>query len=196
MSDQRSARQIELIEAAGKILTRSGVSGLTTKNLAVEMGFSESAIYRHFSSKEGIILAMLDYMEESIEKSYAVAYKASDSAEEQFRGLFQSQCNYFSNNPHFVVAVFSDGLMEQSQAINDGILRVMGIKRKYLIPILTAGQEKGVFNSSIETAELADIIVGAFRLNMLKWKLNNFSFDIRSKGVTLTESLLNLINKN
>jgi AcrR family transcriptional regulator len=61
-----SDRQIEIIEAAGKILTRSGISGLTIKNLAKEMQFSESAIYRHFTSKEEIIVAMLEYLAQMI----------------------------------------------------------------------------------------------------------------------------------
>lgn len=49
-------RQLEIIEATGKILTKSGTSGLTIKNLAKEMNFSESAIYRHFASKEILYL--------------------------------------------------------------------------------------------------------------------------------------------
>ena len=61
-------RQFEIIEAAGKILTSSGVGGLTIKNLAKEMQFSESAIYRHFKSKEDIIVAMLNYLANSILK--------------------------------------------------------------------------------------------------------------------------------
>ena len=61
-------RQLEIIEAAGKILTASGVSGLTIKNLAKEMQFSESAIYRHFKSKEEIIIAMLNYLADNIDK--------------------------------------------------------------------------------------------------------------------------------
>ena len=61
-------RQLELIEAASRLLTTSGVNGLTIKNLAKEMNFSESAIYRHFSSKEDIILAMLDYLAENIDE--------------------------------------------------------------------------------------------------------------------------------
>jgi hypothetical protein len=43
MTTAISDRQLEIIEAAGKILTASGVSGLTIKNLAMEMKFSESA---------------------------------------------------------------------------------------------------------------------------------------------------------
>ena len=57
-----SDRQLEIIEATGKILTASGLSGLTIKNLAKEMKFTESAIYRHFESKEAIIITMLNYL--------------------------------------------------------------------------------------------------------------------------------------
>ncbi|MCK5280372.1 MAG: helix-turn-helix transcriptional regulator, partial [Cyclobacteriaceae bacterium] len=58
--DNITERQLDIIEAAGRILTSSGVSGLTIKNLAKEMKFSESAIYRHFTSKEEIIIALLE----------------------------------------------------------------------------------------------------------------------------------------
>jgi AcrR family transcriptional regulator len=34
-------RQLEIIEVAGKLLTNSGINGLTIKNLANEMNFSE-----------------------------------------------------------------------------------------------------------------------------------------------------------
>ncbi len=59
-------RQLEIIEATGKLLTTSGLNGLTIKNLALEMNFSESAIYRHFSSKEEIIITLLKYLNEKI----------------------------------------------------------------------------------------------------------------------------------
>ena len=61
-------RQLEIIEAAGKILNSSGVTGLTIKNLAKEMKFSESAIYRHFASKEEIIIAMLNYLAQEVDE--------------------------------------------------------------------------------------------------------------------------------
>ena len=54
-------RQLEIIESAGKILTISGVGGLTIKKLAKEMGFSEAALYRHFKSKEELAVHTLDH---------------------------------------------------------------------------------------------------------------------------------------
>lgn len=193
MSSKRSSRQIELIEAAGKILTKSGVGGLTTKNLAAEMNFSESAIYRHFSGKEEIITAMLNYLAENMEARYSTACQTAETVEKQFRCLFQNQCSFFHEHPHFVAVVFSDGLMEQSESINQAIMQVMQVKRKYLIPILTEGQAKGIFKTEINAAELASIVMGAFRLQMFQWKISGFSADIKAQGDSLINSLLTLI---
>ena len=128
MTTTISDRQLEIIEAAGKILTASGISGLTIKNLAREMKFSESAIYRHFTSKEEIIIALLEYLANSMDERLSKAISNEQTPEKKFINLFQNQFTFFKKNPHFVVAVFSDGLMEESQRINETILKIMQVK--------------------------------------------------------------------
>ena len=117
-----SDRQLEIIEAAGKILTASGISGLTIKNLAKEMKFSESAIYRHFTSKEEIIIALLEYLAQSMDERYTNAISSEQSPEEKFFKLFQNQFSFFKKQQKKKKAVLSDGLMEESQPINETIL--------------------------------------------------------------------------
>ena len=190
-----SERQFEIIEAAGKILTTSGVSGLTIKNLAKEMKFSESAIYRHFTSKEEIIIALLDYLAKSMDERYTNAISAKQTPEEKFTTLFQNQFSFFKNNPHFVVAVFSDGLMEESQRINETILKIMAVKMKHLMPIILEGQKKKIFVNSVTSDELMHIIMGTFRLQMFKWRMSNFQFDIIKNGNTMIQSVLTIIKK-
>lgn len=190
-----TSRQLEIIEAAGKILTVSGVSGLTIKNLAKEMKFSESAIYRHFTSKEEIIIAMLDYIAGIIDQRLNDAVLVTDDPEAKFKAVFQSQFNFFNNNPHFVVAVFSDGLMEESQRINEIINKLMLVKMKHLMPIIMEGQQKGVYTNSVTTEELMSIVMGTFRLLMYKWRIANFQFDIKRNGENMVQSLLTLIKK-
>ena len=185
-------RQFEIIEAAGKILTSSGVSGLTIKNLAKEMKFSESAIYRHFASKEDIIVAMLNYLAESTNERLS-GLTDSLAHEERFKALFKEQFRFFKNNPHFVVAVFSDGLMEESQRINEIIGKIMTVTIKHLMPIIKEGQQKGVFTNAITTEELMHIVMGAFKLQMFKWRIANFQFDIIKNGDNMVQSILTLI---
>ncbi len=185
-------RQFEIIEAAGRILTSSGVSGLTIKNLAKEMQFSESAIYRHFASKEEIILAMLLYLADSIDSRLTNAIKSSDP-EENFKALFYDQISFFKMNPHFVVAVFSDGLFEESSLINETFLKLMNVKTKHLMQLIMEGQQKGVFTNAVTSGELVNIIMGTFKLQMFKWMIADFQFDITRSGENMVQSLLTLI---
>lgn len=187
-----TTRQLELIEAACKLLTRSGVTGLTIKNLAKEMNFSESAIYRHFASKEEIVIAMLQYLAGNTEERLAnLPYY--DQPEDNFKEMFREQFRFFKNNTHFIVTVFSDGLMEESRLINMEIKKLMATKIKYLMKIIQDGQQKKVFCTSIATEDLAYIVMGAFKLQMFKWRLSNFDYDISEVGEKMISSLLTII---
>ncbi len=185
-------RQLEIIEAAGKILTKSGVGGLTIKNLAKEMHFSESAIYRHFESKEEIIIALLEYLAETLDSRFN-SVSSSYSPEEKFTAIFRNQLLFFKENPHFCVAVFSDGLLEESERINQTILKIMTVIMTHLMPIIMEGQQKKVFTTAITTEELMHIVLGTFRLQMFKWRIAGFQFDIFRNGENMIQSLLTLI---
>lgn len=112
---QVTGRQIEIIEGAGKILTASGVSGLTIKRLAQEMKFSEVAIYRHFQNKEAILITMLQYLAHNMDKRFPEV-DSTLSEIDRFKILFDSQIQFFKKNKHFVVVVFSDGPLEDIEA--------------------------------------------------------------------------------
>jgi len=188
-----SDRQFEIIEAAGKILSASGVSSLTIKNLAQAMKFSESAIYRHFDSKEEIVVAMLGYLAENMDDRLSKVISAQKNPTENLEAIFLDQFAFFSKNPHFVVAVFSDGLMEASQKINAAILHIMQVKMKHLMPVIMQGQQQGFFTNAITTEEMMHIIMGSFRLQMFKWRIANFQFDIQRQGVSMLHAISTLI---
>lgn len=190
-----SEKQIEIIQATGKILTDSGVAGLTIKKLAKEMQFSESAIYRHFESKEEILVAMLAFLKRNIDKRLIEICVSNENIETKLINIFKSQFDFFSENKHFLIAVFSDGLMQESQQINDAILGLMKMKSAHLLPIISEGQNQNIFTKSIDSNAILHIILGSFRLQMLKWKIANFEFDIQSEGNKMIQSILILIKK-
>ena len=190
---EMSARQFEIITAAGKLLTRSGVTGLTIKNLANEMHFSESAVYRHYSSKEDIIVSMLQYLAYDMNSRYDDALAGEVDPESRFVKLLTNQAAFFTENPYFVVVVFSDGLMEESERINAAITGIMQTKIKHLMPIINSGQENGCFRKDLTSEDLAHIVMGSFRLLMYKWRIANFEFNLKRKNKQLIESILTLI---
>lgn len=55
------------------------------------------------------------------------------------------------------------------------------------------GQQTGAFTQVLTGEKLVHIIMGAFRLQMYKWKIANFKFDINLEGQQLLEALLILM---
>lgn len=190
---EMSARQFEIVTAAGKILTKSGISGLTIKNLAKEMDFSESAIYRHYPGKEDIIVTMLDYLAYDMDMRYKKALEGETNPQEQLVKLLTNQAVFFTENPYFVVVVFSDGLREESERINQSSTILMQTKIGHLLPILEMGQKAGCFRSDLPAEDLVHIVMGSFRLLMYKWRVANFNFNLKAKNKNLIKSILTLI---
>lgn len=188
-----SERQFEIIQAAGKMLSSAGVSGLTIKNLAKEMGFAESAVYRHFESKEAIILAMLGYLSENMEERLSNVVSRTKNPRENLEAIFKAQFIFFEQHPHFVVAVFSDGLLESSTKVNAAILRIIQVKMNHLMPVVMEGQQQGFFTNGIPAEALVHIIMGSFRLQMFKWYIANFQFDLSERGQDLLSNILKII---
>ena len=189
-------RQLEILEAAGALLNEQGIGGLTTKNLAKKVGFSESALYRHYSSKEEIIAALLQYLHDRIKgRLPAIVATADVPPAERLRQLFGSHLDFLSAQPHFLMAVFSDGMLKYSPAVNEGIMQLMSVMRNAVGSIVDEGQKSGDFTGEIPAEELSHILIGSFRLLMLRWRISDFGFDVKIAGSQHVENLILLISK-
>ncbi len=195
-TNELSNRQLEIIEISGKILVEKGIKALTTKTVALEMNFSESAIYRHFKSKEEILVALLMLLKQNMSKRLSAEIKTENSASENLKAVFESQFNYFKKNPHFVVAVLSEGLLDESEEIKRIVLQLMKNKMQLLANLIDQGKKNSEFTLAISTEGLVPILFGAFRFQMLRWKLSGFQYDITVEGNKIIENVLTLIQKN
>ncbi|MBI2392767.1 MAG: TetR/AcrR family transcriptional regulator [Deltaproteobacteria bacterium] len=57
-------RRLQIADAALKIISEQGLARFTTAAIAEEVGLTEGAIFRHFGSKEEIVLAAIDRIEQ------------------------------------------------------------------------------------------------------------------------------------
>jgi AcrR family transcriptional regulator len=59
---KRAATSTTLLEAAKKVLRQNGYSGLSTRDVAAAAGVPLSQIHYHFGSKQGMMLALFEYL--------------------------------------------------------------------------------------------------------------------------------------
>lgn len=77
-------RQVELTDAALHIIATKGISALTTRSLAAQVGFSSGAIFRHFASLEALLDAVVARVETVLEATFPPGTLAPIQRLEQF----------------------------------------------------------------------------------------------------------------
>ena len=189
-----SPRQIEIIVSASKLLTKYGSNGFTIKNLAKNMKFSEAALYRHFVSKEAIIVSCLDYITGELENRLNQLDKSQPTST-RFLNYFNCVFSYFQENAHFLTVGFSDGLFELTDPINKASANFNSNLQKHLFPIVMDGKLNNTFPMEVHSEQIVHIVIGTLRLHLLKWRTSHFASDMQRSGIDLAQTLLTLFGK-
>lgn len=186
-------RQLEIIAAAGQLISEDGYAKLTTKRLAERMHFSEAALYRHFASKEDILVKMLELLTASVQERMEAVAAQEEKPDMRLRAMFDSHFTFFKAHPEYLMAIFATNFMEPSPVIDTAIKNLMEVMRHHLRAVLSAGQEAGTFTRVIPTDMLVQIVMGTFRLHMLQWRMTGKNTDVKKVGNKLINTVLTLI---
>jgi AcrR family transcriptional regulator len=188
-------RQKEIIEVSTNLISKGGIQELTIKNISMEMGISEPAIYRHFESKLDILLAVLTYFEDLTggisERSFTMNIPVFDRIEIFFAGLMDE----FIKNPSFTKVIFSEEIFQNDRRLSEKVLSIMKGHQKKIFECVKEGQLKGHMRNDISEKHAVMFIMGTFRLLITKWRLSDFDFDLKEEGKELFGSMKKLIKK-
>lgn len=194
MSSSLSKRQIEIIEVAIDLIAEKGIQGLTIKNLAKKIGFSESAIYRHFENKIQIIIGALNHFQNIAEKFFDVELDREADAKEKIANMFFNYFQTFSQYPAIVAVVFSEEIFRNETVLLERVSELMKVNSSKFIEIIEKGQHKGEIRNDVISSHLVLVIFGALRMYVSEWHLEKHSFDIMKKGQEFVQSVISLIS--
>ena len=191
-----TVRQIEIMELASQIIDRDGIQELTTKNLAGEIGLSEAALYRHFKSKNEILLGLLDYfMLEMKERIAKITINNGRTPSELLKDIFTSQLKTFAKKPAIVSVIFSEGIFQFNKELMEKVSGMMKMMQTEIDAIVTRGQRVGSFRDFAGPATVSTIIMGSMRLAVMKWKLFGHRSDLVKEGNKVLTGVLKMIEK-
>lgn len=191
-----SDRQIEIMEAATLRIDQYGIQELTIKNLAADLGLSEAALYRHFKSKNDIMLGLLSYfIFEMKERIATIISNEKSTPTEQLKEIFASQLNTFLKKPAIVSVIFSEGIFQFNKDLSEKVSTMMELMQTYIGAIIKKGQDEGTYRELIGSATISTIIMGSMRMTVLKWKLSGHKSNLVKDGNTVLNGLLKMIEK-
>lgn len=191
-----SERQIEIMEVATLRIDKFGIQELTIKNLAGDLKLSEAALYRHFKSKNDILLGLLTYF--IIEMSDRIASIIADNKKqpsEILKRLFTSQLKSFEQKPAIVSVIFSEGIFQYNKELSEKVSAMMALMQKNINTIVVRGQRKGIYGKFVGASSITTIIMGSMRMIVLKWKLSGNKSNLMGDGLSVLNGLLKMLEK-
>ncbi|MDD8025432.1 MAG: TetR/AcrR family transcriptional regulator [Acidobacteriota bacterium] len=110
-------RKADIVSAVLRLVDRVGITGLTTKLIAKEVGFTEGALYKHVRSKNDIFRLILDSSGLSIEALSQDISKRGLGPEQSLRAWFDFAVSFLEDYPGVYRILFSDGLYTGEKAM-------------------------------------------------------------------------------
>jgi AcrR family transcriptional regulator len=187
-------RQIEIMEAATLRIDKFGIQELTIKNLAADINLSEAALYRHFKSKNEIMLGLLNYfISEMRVRISKIIVKKGCSASELLIEIFESQLKTFVLKPSIVSVIFSESIFHFNKELSNTVSEMMDMMQSQIEGIVKKGQEEDTINKIVGISTLTVIIMGGMRITVLKWKLSGHQSDLVKDGRKVLDGILKMV---
>ncbi|WP_242865749.1 TetR/AcrR family transcriptional regulator [Desulfosporosinus sp. HMP52] len=179
-----------LILSTIEVINELGLQGLTTREVAKRQGISESTIFKHYRSKNELILAVLEYFSQydnAILESLEL--KGLNPIEAIFY-FVEAYATYYENYPEITSIILSiEGLVQEGELGNVARNKINNRFNTIKSLIEHAKLQKEI-PGNVDTEILADFIIGLERVVVLRWRLNNYNFALKEHTLNALKILL------
>jgi AcrR family transcriptional regulator len=151
-------RRRDIADAALAIIAEEGLAGFTAAGIARRVGVSDAALFRHFTTKQDIVLAVIDRVEELL---FPEQPAVSGPPLERLGRFFRHRVDTLGTYPGVARLLLSE-LLEQV-APPEGVRRIAECKRRTVQGIrecLTEAHAAGALASTLTVDTATVVIVG------------------------------------
>ncbi len=150
MGTTSQARRKETIAATLRLLAKEGIGQFTTAKLAQELGFSEALIFRHFASKDEILAASLEHLQQTLLTGIKKAITSSGSSQQKLAELLAFNLDLLSQNPLVPRLVFSDQLYLKNDALRKEFQHLYQTVHSLIKDVFVQGIQEGSLRHDLD----------------------------------------------
>lgn len=183
-------RKERIVISAIDIIDEMGLHELSLRELARRQGISDAALYRHYESKEAIILAVLDYYSRYDEHIAESVLNRGMPPGEGILFFVNSIVEAYESYPALTSIVYSLEVLTREDAAVSKVKDIFRFRSGFIIRLVEQGQEQGSITDKISCEDLADMILGVKRVVTLKWRMEKYGFSLKQRIISAVEALL------
>ncbi len=145
-------RRREIMESCYQVVAERGLEGATLKRIGKEMGVSPSLLMHYFASKEDMILALVDFMVQKMDKAFLQSARKTMRARERLALYIDKNLNFeIPQSVEDKVFYGSFYLALSDERIRESFRRMYDHDRKMIVDLIKDYmQEEGIQNLNPE----------------------------------------------
>jgi AcrR family transcriptional regulator len=183
-------RKEQITLSAIELIDKLGIDGLSIRELAKKENITEGALYRHYKSKNDIIIEAIRYFSHFDINIMNTIKKNKLDSKSGIIFLINSLAEYYENYPEITAISCSFESLIYEPDIENEVLQIVNRRFNFLESIIESGKESGEFNDFVNNEDLADIIMGSFKQIVFKWRIDKYMFSLKKKALDTIDLIL------
>ncbi|MDP6495291.1 MAG: TetR/AcrR family transcriptional regulator [Dehalococcoidia bacterium] len=186
-------RRHQIIEAAKNLITSKGMESVTIDAIAEEVGLTEGAIYRHFSSKHQILTLLIDDIEMSLMETVSNAKAEGAPALESLGRILEAHLSDVEDRRAVSFIVIAEAMGFDGIGLSPRVSLMLTHYLDFIRNVFEEGIEDGSIRPSVNPGAATTAFFGLIQSTATLWALNEYSsplaewraqmWDIFRKGI-------------
>lgn len=187
------ARQAEIIAVTRDLIFNEGFSNFTVRNVANRIGISEAAIYRHFKSKEDLLLGLLDSLFIPWREALEGLLKENLPACLKLRRLVEIHLHHLVIRQLNPILFFSEAIRPENCQLFEKLSSSLGFLQDTAAAIVRQGVERRELKPETDVNSSVACIVGLIQTTVIRWTLQRKIDGLVDQASALMEFFVELI---
>lgn len=158
-------RRTEIADAALRVVATHGIAALSTRVLAEAVGLTTGALFKHFPSRDALLLGMAERVHELLQATYP---DAALPPRERLDRLAEARLTLVSGSAGVLTLVLSE---QFALALPDDAVRVLreaiAQTHAFVARAIRDGQADGSIRADVPADALALLFMGALQMTAL-----------------------------
>lgn len=189
-----SDRQREIMDAALSIMSAHGIQRLTTKNLARSLKVTEPALYRHFRSKQDLLMSILSGYREFFAGIVRKITDAGPEAFDKIGALYREMFRDFADRPALSMVLFSEDIFKYDRHLSREVFEIIEMTHDTIEGMLREGVRRGEVRSDVPSRQMSWMVMGTMRLVVTKWRISGYAIDLPGEGRKMLSYMRKVLN--
>lgn len=179
-----------LVLSAIEVIHDTGIQNLSIRKVAQQQGVTEGAIFKHYKSKNELLLAVLDHYSQYDSDVFLSIRLKKMTPVDSVHYCMNTYATYYENYPAITAITQIYEVLRYEPELRAEVDRIIEGRMNMMEHLIGEAIARGDMMPNADSGQLALMIWGYFREICMKWRMDRFSFSLRDRVQEATGMLL------